>query len=78
MYYTICGLLEIKKGDYDQALKNLSDAGNGPLNWYYTGLAWEKLGNKRKANKYYQKVAKYYNNSILLSIVRNKALAKLE
>ena len=78
MYYTICGLLEIKKGNYDEALESLSDAGNGPLNWYYTGLAWEKLGNQRKANKYYQKVAKHYNNSILLSIVRNKALANLE
>jgi len=76
-YNAACGIMEIKKGDYRQARKHLSKAYEGPFTWYYTGLAWEKSGNQRKARKWYEKVAKHYSNTIELGIFRNKAMAGL-
>jgi len=78
VYNASCGVMELNKGNYRQARKYLSKASEGPLTWYYTGLAWEKSGNQRKARKCYEKVANHYNNWIELAIFRNKALAGLE
>jgi tetratricopeptide (TPR) repeat protein len=76
-YYRMWGILEIKKGNYRQARKHLAKSYEHPMKWYYTGLAWEKAGNKRKARKWYEKVAKHYSNTIDLGIFRNKAMAGL-
>ncbi len=77
VYYGACGIMEIKKGNYRQARKNLSKGYEGPFTWYYRGLAWEKSGNNKKAREWYEKVTKDYNNSMELGVFRNKAMAGL-
>jgi len=78
MYNTLCGIKEIKKKNYKQAKTHFEEAWDNPLTWYYTGVAWEKEGNERKAQKYYEKVANHYENSIELGTLRQKAVANLK
>jgi tetratricopeptide (TPR) repeat protein len=78
MYNSICGIMELKKGNYDKAKAHLEESFNNPTTWYYTGLVWEKQGNERKAQKYYEKVANHYNNTIELAPIRNKAMAGIK
>jgi len=77
-YHGICGYLDIKQGNYEEAVEKISKSWDNSLNWYYKGLAYEKAGKQKKADKWYRKVVNHYDNSILLGTVRNKALAKLE
>jgi tetratricopeptide (TPR) repeat protein len=78
IYHQIYGVLQLHKGLYDQARQNLAQAWDSPETWYYMGLTWDKQGNKNKAQQWYQKVAYYYQNSLELGGVRNKALAGLK
>jgi tetratricopeptide (TPR) repeat protein len=78
MYNSISGIMEIKKGNYEKAKAHLEESFDNPTTWYYTGLVWEKQGNERKAQKYYEKVANHYNNTIELAPIRNKAMAEIK
>ena len=77
-YHQISGLMEIHKGNYDEARKMLTQAWDSPSSWYYMGMAWHKEGHKDKARKYYQKVADHFENNIELGAIRNKAIAGLK
>jgi tetratricopeptide (TPR) repeat protein len=76
-YNRASGILEMNKGRYNKASKYLAKSGDDPMVWYYTGLSHQQSGNPKKAREWYEKVAKYYNNSFDLGNVRNKALAGL-
>lgn len=78
MYHEMRGIMEIKKGNYELAISHLEEAWDNPVTWYYTGVAWEKSGNERKARKYYEQVANHYSNSLELGTIRQKAVAALE
>ena len=78
MYNSISGIMEIKKGNYEKAKAHFEESFDNPTTWYYTGLVWEKQGNERKAQKYYEKVANHYNNTIELAPIRNKAMAEIK
>jgi tetratricopeptide (TPR) repeat protein len=78
MYNSISGIMEIKKGNYEKAKAHLEESFDNPTTWYYTGLIWEEQGNERKAQKYYEKVANHYNNTIELAPIRNKAMAEIK
>ncbi|MCU7493838.1 MAG: tetratricopeptide repeat protein [Ignavibacteria bacterium] len=76
MYFnTTLGALAIQEGKYDEALQYLADGNReSPLNWYYTGLAYEKKKDANNANDWFAKVARCSNNSVELGIAR--ALSK--
>ena len=79
LYHTACGIKELKKGNYEEALTYFKDTWeNNPVVYYYTGLALEKSGQKEEAQKWYQKVANHYENSLELAVTRNRALAGLK
>jgi tetratricopeptide (TPR) repeat protein len=78
MYNGFAAISEMKKNNYDKALSHLEESFDNPLTWYYTGLVWEKKGKERKAEKYYTKVANYYDNSFEFAPIRQKAVAELE
>jgi tetratricopeptide (TPR) repeat protein len=77
-YHQVRGIMDLYRGLYDQARQHLAKAHNTPETWYYTGLTWEKDGQRDKARKWYQKVTNHYQNTIGLGTVRNKAMAGLE
>jgi tetratricopeptide (TPR) repeat protein len=77
-FYRLSGIMEIQRGNYDQARDFFTDSWNDPVTWYYTGLSWQKEGDPVKARKYYQKVTQHYDNNISLGAVRNKAMAGLK
>jgi tetratricopeptide (TPR) repeat protein len=77
-FYRLSGIMEIQRGNYDQARDFFTDSWNDPVTWYYTGLSWQKEGNPDKARKYYQKVTQHYDNNISLGAIRNKAMAGLK
>ena len=78
MYFnTTLGALAIQEGNFDEALKYLAEGNReSPLNWFYTGLAYEKKKDKENANEWFAKVARCSNNSVELGIAR--ALSKEE
>lgn len=79
MYHNAMGLMELNNGNYSEARKHFNKSSvDSPQKLYYTGLSWEKEGDLKKARKYYEKVSNYYNNSIELSGIRNKAIAGLK
>mgnify|MGYP006284093953 CR=1 FL=1 len=77
-FYRLSGIMEIQRGNYDQARNFFTDSWNDPVTWYYTGLSWQKEGDPDKARKYYQKVTQHYDNNISLGAIRNKAVAGLK
>ncbi|MGE5621144.1 MAG: tetratricopeptide repeat protein [archaeon] len=76
MYFnTTLGALAIQDGKYDEGLKYLSDGNReSPLNWYYTGIAYEKKRDTENANEWFAKIARCSSNSVELGIAR--ALSK--
>ena len=80
MYFnSMLGLLEIKKGNYDQAIPYFSKADTeDPLNWYYKAVAYNKKGDKQNATKLFEKITKSNINSLNLALVRNRAKAELK
>mgnify|MGYP001138975350 CR=1 FL=1 len=77
-FYRLSGIMEIQRGNYEQARDFFTDAWNDPTTWYYTGLSWQKEGDPDKARKYYQKVTQHYDNNLSLGAIRNKAVAGLK
>lgn len=76
---TLLGLYEIKKGDYDKAVENLSKADiQDPFTLYLTAVAYSKMGDKKNSEKIYDKVTKWNVNSINLAFVRNHAMEELK
>lgn len=72
---SLLGKLELKKGNFDQALQYLSKAdATSPLTWYNTALAYNKKGDSPDAVKLFDKVAKWNINSIDLAFVRKNAV----
>ncbi|MGE5353388.1 MAG: tetratricopeptide repeat protein [Acidobacteriota bacterium] len=76
MYFnTTLGALAIQEEKFDEALQYLAEGNReSPLNWYYTGLAYEKKKEKDNANEWFAKIARCSNNSVELGIAR--ALSK--
>jgi tetratricopeptide (TPR) repeat protein len=73
-YQNNLGLLELKKGDYQEALNHFQQADlSSEYTQYYMGEVYEKLGNKDKANEYYQMVKNSHANNVGLAIVRSRA-----
>ncbi|HEX2866896.1 MAG TPA: tetratricopeptide repeat protein [Ignavibacteriales bacterium] len=72
---TTLGALAIQEDKYDEALQYLSEGNReSPLNWFYTGLAYEKKNDQNSANDWFAKIARCSSNSVELGIAR--ALAK--
>ena len=67
-------LLDIKKGNYREAIDhfNKSDL-TSDVNQYYMGVAYEKMGNKMKADECFQKVKNSRSNNLGLAVVRSRA-----
>jgi tetratricopeptide (TPR) repeat protein len=77
--HSLMGFFELKKGDYDAAIKHFSEADSqNPLNWYYTAQAYSKKGDKQNSAKLYDKIARYNVNSPDLSLVRKPAIDELK
>ena len=73
-YQNNLGILELKKGNYQEALDHFQQADlSSEYTQYYMGEVYEKLGNKDKANEYYQMVKNSHANNIGLAIVRSRA-----
>ena len=73
-YQNNLGILELKKGDYQEALDHFQQADlSSEYTQYYMGVAYEKLGNKDRANEYYQMVKNSHANNVGLAIVRSRA-----
>jgi tetratricopeptide (TPR) repeat protein len=76
---SLLGLLEIKKGEYDNAIKYFSQADNqDPWNWYFTAVAYEKKGDTQNSEKILDRITKYNVNSLNLAFVRNHAKEDLK
>jgi tetratricopeptide (TPR) repeat protein len=76
---SIYAFLEIRKGNYEKAIQYLSKADTqDPLNWYYTAVAYNKMGDKQNASKLFEKIIKYNVNSINLALVRKRAMEELK
>ncbi|MGE5430081.1 MAG: tetratricopeptide repeat protein [Syntrophomonadaceae bacterium] len=76
MYFnTTLGALAIHEGKFDEALNYLAEGNReSPLNWYYTGLAYENKKDTENANEWFAKIARCSSNSVELGIAR--ALSK--
>jgi tetratricopeptide (TPR) repeat protein len=77
-FNTLLGVYEVKKGDYDKALKYFSEADDqDPLTWYYHAVAYSKKGDQENSAKLFDKVSKWNLNSLNLAFVRKDALEEL-
>jgi tetratricopeptide (TPR) repeat protein len=73
-YQNNLGLLELKKEDYQEALDHFQLADlSSEFTQYYMGVAYEKLGNRDRANDCYQKVKNSHANNIGLAVIRSRA-----
>jgi superkiller protein 3 len=76
---SLLGLLEIKKGQYDNAIKYFAQADNqDPWTWYFTAVAYEKKGDTGNSEKLLDRITKYNVNSLNLAFVRNHAKEDLK
>jgi tetratricopeptide (TPR) repeat protein len=72
-------LIEMKKGNYDEAIKYFSESDpKDPYIWYYEGLTYKKKGDKDNATKCFKKVVQSNINSQNLALVRPLAMAELK
>ena len=72
------GLIDYNKGNYDEAIASLEQAGSMAL--YYAGLAYEKKGNIEKAKETYSKITNNKLTSFDLAVTKpfaRKRLAQL-
>jgi uncharacterized protein HemY len=73
------GMLENKKGNYDQALDHFSKADQqSPYTWFCMAEAHEKTGNEKEASKLYKKIAAWNTNGMDLAFVRARAVKKID
>jgi tetratricopeptide (TPR) repeat protein len=78
-FYTVSGYLELKSGNFDKAIQDLSKGyKENPLIWYFTGLAYGKKGDKQNASKLFEKITKWNVNSLELALVRRRAMEELK
>lgn len=78
-FNSLLGIFELKKGDYDKAIKYFSEGDSqNPLTWYYTAKAYSKKGDKDNSDKYLDKIAKWNVNSIDLAFVRKNAIEEIK
>jgi tetratricopeptide (TPR) repeat protein len=78
-FSSLLGIFELKKGDYDKAIKYFSqDNSQNPLTWYYTAQAYNKKGDKEDSEKFLDKIAKWNVNSLDLSFVRKNAIEEIK
>lgn len=71
---SVCGYLDYKKGDINEAIKHFSKADpEDPMAIYYNALCHQQKGDMQHANRLYQKISSSNVNSLNLALVRNKA-----
>lgn len=71
---SVCGYLDYKKGNIEEALKHFSNADReDPIALYYQALCFQNKGDLQNANRLFQKISTTNVNSINLALVRNKA-----
>lgn len=71
--------LEMNNGNHKKSMEHLSKADqNNPLVIYHMALLHEKMGNKTESMKLYKKIAEWNNNGLDYSLVRKKAMNKIE
>jgi Tfp pilus assembly protein PilF len=72
------GALEIKKGNFQQALEHLNKADpQSPYDWYQMALAYDGMDMKDKANELYTQIANQNEVRVDLAMVRHKAKEKI-
>jgi tetratricopeptide (TPR) repeat protein len=72
------GSLEIKKGNFQQALEHLKQADpQSPYDWFQMAVAYEGMDMKDKANELFTQVANQNEVRLDLIVVRGKAKDKL-
>jgi tetratricopeptide (TPR) repeat protein len=72
------GSLELKKGNFQQALDHLNQANpQSPYNWFQMAVAYEGMDMKDKANELFTQVANQNEVRLDLIVVRGKAKDKL-
>lgn len=78
-FNTLLGIYELKKGDYDSAIKYLATGDNqNPLTLYYTAQAYSKKGDKDNSDRILDKIAKWNVNSLDLAFVRKNAIDEIK
>jgi tetratricopeptide (TPR) repeat protein len=71
---------ELKRGNYEKAIQYYSktDTVQVPFNWYCTGVAYSKKGDKQNASKYFEKIVKLNVNALDIAIFRKRAMEGLK
>jgi Tfp pilus assembly protein PilF len=73
------GLFEMKKGNFDKALEYFSKANKeDPWNMYYTGLVYNKKGDRQNALSLFEKITKWNINGLHLALVQKRAMEELK
>jgi tetratricopeptide (TPR) repeat protein len=73
------GVLAAKRAEWDAALAHFAKADPlDPYILYYTGLAWEKRGDMKKAKEFYTKVTQVNEPGFWLAIVLPRTEQKLK
>jgi tetratricopeptide (TPR) repeat protein len=76
---SVMGMLETQKGNYDKAIEYFSKTGTGgPMQWYYTAVAYDKKGDRQNALKLFEKIAKWNVNGLDLALFRKRAMEELK
>jgi tetratricopeptide (TPR) repeat protein len=71
---SVCGYLDYKKGDIDEAMRHFAKADpEDPMAIYYNALCHQHKGDRQHANRLFQKISSSNVNSLELALVRNKA-----
>lgn len=78
-YDATMALLELKKGNYDQAIQLFNKANTtDPYDLYYWAQACQKNGDKEKARQLLDTVIRLNVNNMALAIVRKRALDEMK
>lgn len=72
------GLLALRESNYEKAISYFSKDEENPLAWYYMAVAYQSSGNKVKSMELFQKISHWYETSIELVLVRNKAIEQIK
>jgi tetratricopeptide (TPR) repeat protein len=70
-YFSLMGLLESEKENYEAALKYFEQADrDDPFNWYYMAKAYQKLGYLETATELIVKISNWNENNLSYAIVK--------
>lgn len=72
--HSIFIIYQIKKGDYNKAIECSKLASGNPVDWYYTAIAYKKMGDKNNSQKLFDQIKKCNVNSLDLALIRKNAL----